>query len=135
MPRTIESQREGRATEGHPYRLQMIAWNNSEAGKYAQRKYKQTDAYKQLAQEEGSVGGKNYERLRTVRVASRKAANKSGEKWTAHQIEELQKLLVAGYTCKEIGLVLQRSLQAIERKKSRLGRSCDQVDTTTSELR
>jgi len=120
MPRTIESQREGRATEGHPYRNQMIAWNNSEEGKAAQRKYRQTDAYKQLVKEQGKVGGKNYEHLRTVRIASRKTANQANQKWTVQQVDELKELLIAGYTCKEIGFALQRSLQSIERKKSRI---------------
>jgi hypothetical protein len=120
MPRTIESQRQGRATEGHPYRLQMIAWNKGELGKAAQIKHKQTDRYKKKMKQEKKVGGKLYEHMKTVRVASRKTAAKSGQFWTVEQVEELEELIRAGYTCKEIGLALQRSLQSIERKKARL---------------
>lgn len=98
----------------------MIAWNKGELGKAAQIKHKQTDRYKKKMKQEKKVGGKLYEHMKTVREASRKTANKAGQFWTVEQVEELEELIRAGYTCKEIGLALQRSLQSIERKKARL---------------
>lgn len=130
MPRTPESQRIARSTDGHPMRQQMFAWNNSDAGKEAQRKYRETEAYKIRSEKERRLGGSVSAYVKNVRQLSRKNATQARQRWTANQVAELKKLLEEGYTCKEIGLVLQRSLQAIERKKARLEKADMKTGTT-----
>ena len=97
-------------------RMAMIAWNNSEKGKAARKKYYATGVM--------APGSKLYMKDKAKDRESITKAEKHRHEWTAKEEAELIAMVKQGKSAKEIADALSRSIRGIERKRERLMRHC-----------
>jgi DNA-binding NarL/FixJ family response regulator len=116
--------REQRKMEGHPQRESMIKWNNSAAAKEAQKRYVKSDKGRSNNRKNKKKGTKCYETTMKRRSLTRELAKKSRIPWLIRDERLLEQYVHEGKTQKEIGLLLERSEQAIMHKIRRLGIKC-----------
>ena len=106
-----------------PKRRTMQKWNASEKGKAAQRRYIESGkaaATRRLRRAKSDVDSNRKNKIRDESRVGKKMARRL---WTKNLDIELLRLVREGKTSREIGDLMGRSLQSIERRRQRIGKS------------